>query len=641
MSSSKITITFPDGKKKEYNKGITPLEIAKEIKKENEAIVAKIGEHFFDLTSPINEDSDFKIITFEDSEGRKVFWHSTGHILAHAMKNLFPDVKLGIGPAIEEGFYYDFDIEKTLTPDELAKIEKEMEKIVKQDIKFERIEFSKKDAKKKNDELKEPYRNEILDEIKDEKIPFYKQGEFIDMCIGPHVISTGKIKAFKLLKVSGAYWRGKSENKQLQRIYGISFPSEKQLKDYLHLKEEAEKRDHRKLGKELDLFSIHDEGPGFPFWHPKGMVIKNELVDFWRKEHRKRGYVEIQTPTILSKELWEKSGHWANYRENMYLTNIDGKDYAIKPMNCPGGFLLYNEKVHSYKELPLRAGELGLVHRHELSGVLAGLFRVRYFTQDDAHIFMMPSQIKDEIIGVIDLIDYFYNQIFGFEYHVELSTRPEKSIGTDEQWEMAEKALKEALDAKGTKYKINEGDGAFYGPKIDFHIKDCIGRTWQCGTIQLDMAMPERFDLNYVAEDGKKHRVVMIHRVVYGSIERFIGILIEHYAGKFPLWLAPLQAKILTVADRFEPYAREIKELFDKNNLRVEIDSRSESVPYKVREAQMQKIPLILTVGEKETNSKTVAVRTVDNKVYFDVNVNNFLNKVLENIIGKKQKFEI
>ncbi|MBS3114809.1 threonine--tRNA ligase [Candidatus Woesearchaeota archaeon] len=636
---SKIKITLPDGSIREYNKGITAGEIAFDIGKKlgEDALIARINGRLKDLFVPINEDSSLQIITFKDKEGMEVFRHSAAHLLAQAVVELFPQAKPTIGPVVEEGFYYDFDIEHHFTPEDLNKIEQKMQEIVKKDCKVERIELSESEAKKmfKNNS----YKIEIIEEAK-EPASAYQQGNFIDLCRGPHIPNTGKIKAFKLTKIAAAYWRGNPKNAQLQRIYGISFPEKSMLDAHLKLIEEAEKRDHRKIGRQLDLFSIHEEGPGFVFFHPKGMIIINELLDFSRKLHAKNGYKEIKTPIILSRKLWEQSGHWEHFKDAMYFTQIDEQDFAVKPMNCPGSILVYREAFHSYKEFPLRLAEYGLVHRHELSGVLSGLFRVRSFTQDDAHIFVMPSQIKEEVARVIDLVDYLY-KIFRFEYHVELSTKPEKAMGSDEIWQIAEQSLKDALKSKNIDFKINEGAGAFYGPKIDFHIKDVLGRSWQCATIQVDFQMPEKFDLHYIGEDNTKHRPVIIHRVIYGSIERFLGILIEHFAGKFPLWLAPIQVRILTVADRFENYASKIKEEFEKNNIRVEVDSRTESVGYKVREAQFQKIPLILTVGEKEEKNKTVAVRTLDNKVYFDVKADDLLEKILKNIENKKITFEL
>ena len=558
--------------------------------------------------------------------------HSASHVLAAAIKRLYPNVKLGIGPAIEDGFYYDFDKDSPFTPEDFEKIEKEMQRIIDEDCKFERFTLSRKDAEK---QLKgEPYKLELLKEL-DEEPSFYRCGNFVDLCRGPHVESAGRIKAFKLMRSSAAYWKGDAKNRQLQRIYGTAFGSSKELKHYLTMLEEAEKRDHRKLGKQLDLFSIHEEGSGFIFWHPKGMVLRNLLLDFWRDEHRKEGYVEIQTPIMLNRSLWERSGHWENYRENMYVTKIDNEEFAIKPMNCPGGMLYYMEKLHSYREFPLRVGEIGTVHRHELSGVLSGLFRVRCFTQDDAHLFMTPEQITDEIARLIDFIDRFY-RIFGFEYEVELSTRPKKYIGSDEQWKMATDGLRNALDKKKVKYQVNEGDGAFYGPKVDFKVRDCIGRLWQCGTIQLDMNLPERFGLEYDGPDGKRHRPVMIHRVIYGSLERFIGVLIEHYAGKFPLWLTPVQVKLLTMNEQNVSFALKVKSELEANRLRVEIDDRNETIGRKVREAQMEKTNYIVTIGDKEVQNKVLAVRDREGKVTFGVKIDDFITDVLEKVNNRR-----
>lgn len=630
-----VSITLPDGTAKEYDKGITPLEIAKDIgaRLAQEAVAAKVDGTVTDLKSPIEKDSKVEILTFKDPEGKEVFHHSAAHLLAHAVLNLFPDARLTIGPAIDDGFYYDFDVKKPFTAEDLEKIEAEMKRLQKQDIDIERIDNIEKEEAKE-EQKDQPYKVEMIDDLGEDTVTLYKQGDFLDLCRGPHLPSTGKIKAFKLTKLAGAYWRGSAENKQLQRIYGVAFPDKKMLKEYLKVLEEAERRDHRKLGKQLRLFSLHEEGPGFPFFLPKGMILMNELLKFWRDEHTKERYEEIKTPMMLTKELWEKSGHWANYRENMYTSEIEGQEFAIKPMNCPGGMLVYREDIHSYKELPMRVGEIGLVHRHELSGTLGGLFRVRAFHQDDAHIFMTPDQIRSEILELIKLIDRIYST-FGLTYHMELSTRPEKSIGTDEQWETATEGLRSALEDTGREYKINEGDGAFYGPKIDFHIQDCLKRTWQCGTIQLDMSLPERFDLTYEGKDGTKHRPVMIHRVIYGSIERFIGILIEHYAGKFPLWLNPVQARVLTVADRFESYALEVKAKMEEKGLRVEIDSRSESISKKVRDSQMDKVNYILVVGEKEVNEGTVTVRTRENKVVGAKKTGDFVSEMVKEISEK------
>ncbi|WP_059031701.1 threonine--tRNA ligase [Tepidanaerobacter syntrophicus] len=627
-----MKVTLKGGVEKLYKKGISLLEIAQDISPRlaKEALIAKVDGKAKDLSVKVDEDCNVEILTFEDEEGRKAFWHSTSHVMAQAVKRLFPETKLAIGPAIDEGFYYDFDRDESFTPSDLEKIENEMAKIVAEDYPFCRIDVTKEEALSEFKKMGEPYKVELIEALpEDAPISFYQQGEFKDLCAGPHIPSTGKIKAFKLTSLAGAYWRGDERNKMLQRIYGISFPKKSMLDEYLKRIEEAKKRDHRKLGRELDIFSLHEEGPGFPFFHPNGMVIWNLLTDFWRKEHTKRGYKEIKTPIILNEELWRRSGHWDHYKENMYFTQIDGENYAVKPMNCPGGILMYKTDSHSYRDLPIRLGELGLVHRHELSGVLHGLMRVRCFTQDDAHIFMTPSQIEDEIIGVIDLVDYFY-QIFGFEYNVELSTRPENSMGSDELWEQATSALQGALEKKGMPYKINEGDGAFYGPKIDFHLKDSLGRTWQCGTIQLDFQMPERFDLTYIGQDGEKHRPVMIHRVIFGSIERFIGILIEHYGGAFPVWLAPVQAKILPISEKHLDYAYKVKKQLDAAGIRAEVDERNEKIGYKVRDAQMKRIPFMLVTGDKEASENTVSVRTREKGDTGSKSIEEFINEVNE-----------
>ncbi len=642
----KIKIEFPDGSIKEFDKGVTGYEIAASIGERlaKDALAIKVNGILKDLYSKIEEDAKIRVITFKDKEGKEIFRHSAAHVLADAVLRVFPNAKLTIGPSIDNGFYYDFDVENPFTEKDLEKIEAEMKKIVDQDIKFERIEPETKEEAKEilaKHHKGNEYKLELIDDLGDEKATFYRHGSFVDLCRGPHVPSTGKIKAFKLTKIAGAYWRGDAKNKQLQRIYGVAFPGKKELNEYLKLLKEAESRDHRKLGHELELFSIHDEGPGFPFMLPKGVILKDELIKYWKELHRKYNYKLVQTPIILNRKLWETSKHWFNYKENMYTLKIDNEDFAVKPMNCPGGMLVYKEKVHSYKELPLRLGELGIVHRHELSGALSGLFRVRVFTQDDAHHFMTEGQMKDEVNFLIDLYQEVYGK-FGFKYHVELSTRPEKSIGTDEQWEFLTNTLKEVMEKRKMDYKINEGDGAFYGPKIDFHLYDCLGRTWQCGTIQLDMAQPENFDLRYMGEDGTMdHRPIMLHRVVYGSIERFMGILIEHFAGKFPLWLAPEQVRIITVSQKFEKYANEIKEKYFDSNIRVELDNRAESIPKKVRDAQAMKIPLILTIGEKETSSRTVAVRTMDNEVRFGIDSDMLLEKIKNSISKREMEFRL
>ena len=558
----------------------------------------------------------------------KLYWHTTSHIMAQAVKRLFPDVKLAIGPSIESGFYYDFDVEKPFSEEDLLKIENEMKNIIKEDLPIERFELPKKEAIELMSKSNEVYKIQLIEELPEgEVISFYKQGEFTDLCRGPHLPSTGKVKAIKLLSSSGAYWKGDEKNKMLQRIYGISFPKASMLEEYINMIEEAKKRDHKKLGKELELFMIAPEGPGFPFFLPKGMVLRNILEDYWRKIHKEAGYVEIKTPIILNEELWHRSGHWDHYKENMYTTKIDDVDFGVKPMNCPGGMIVYKNGLHSYRELPIRAGELGLVHRHEKSGQLNGLFRVRCFTQDDAHIFCLPSQIEEEIKGVMKLVDEVYSK-FGFEYTIELSTRPEDSMGSDELWEMAEKALANVLKDTGKEYELNEGDGAFYGPKIDFHIKDCLGRDWQCGTIQLDFQMPERFDLTYIGEDGEKHRPVMLHRVVFGSIERFIGIITEHFAGAFPVWLAPVQVKILPISDSQKEYAENVVKKLEANGIRVELDARQEKIGYKIREAQLQKVPYMLIIGDKEIEANAIGVRSRKEGEIGQMDVDKFIEKV-------------
>ena len=563
-----------------------------------------------DLTHEISSDCEIKLATFADPEGKKAFNHTASHIMAQAIKRLYPDAKLTIGPAIEDGFYYDIDRDEPFTQEDLPKIEVEMQKIVSANYKLTRFTLPRNEAIALMEEKGEPYKVLLINRVPEgEYISFYTQGEFTDLCAGPHLFATGLVKAFKLTALTGAYWEGNSKNKMLRRIYGVAFPNKAMLAEYLERLEEAKKRDHRKIGRDLDLFDIYEEGPGFPFFLPKGMVLRNLLEDFWREEHRKAGYEEIKTPIILSRSLWERSGHWGHYNNNMYTTKIDDEDYAIKPMNCPGGILVFKRRIWSYRDLPIRCGELGLVHRHELSGTLHGLMRVRCFTQDDAHIFMRPDQIRDEIKGVYNLIDKVY-KMFGFKYKVELSTRPENSIGTDEMWELATDGLRGALDELGVNYTVNEGDGAFYGPKIDFHLEDCLGRTWQCGTIQLDMNLPERFDLTYIGADNEKHRPVMIHRVVFGSIERFIAILTEHFAGAFPLWLAPVQVKVLSIRTELNDYAKEVYEKLKAAGLRAELDDRNEKIGYKVREAQLQKIPYMLVVGDRERQDATVSVRS-------------------------------
>ena len=606
-----IIVTLKDGSTREYAAGVTLLEVAKSLSQKlgKVALLAVVDGKNKDLTDVLENDASVEFISADTSEGLHAIRHTAAHVMAQAIQHLFPGTKFAIGPAIANGFYYDLDSEHVFTPEDLAAIEKEMAKIVKANNPLVRSELSRADALAMFAKMEEPYKVELINDLpEDAIISIYQQGDFLDLCAGPHCPTTGRVKAFKLQSIAGAYWRGNEKNKMLQRIYGTAFNTKEELDAYLNMLEEAAKRDHRKLGKELDLFSIQDEGPGFPFFHPNGMIVRNELEDYWRKIHREYGYQEIKTPMILSRSLWEQSGHWDHYRENMYFTQIDELDFAIKPMNCPGGMLVYKTKPHSYKELPIRAGELGLVHRHELSGALHGLFRVRCFTQDDAHIFMMPSQIKEEIQNVIKLFDQVYGT-FGLKYHAELSTRPEDSMGDAETWEKTTNALRDAMEDFGLEYVVNEGDGAFYGPKIDFHLTDSIGRTWQCGTIQLDMQLPEKFDLTYTGEDGLKHRPVMIHRVVYGSIERFIGILIEHYAGAFPAWLAPTQVRILPITDKHVAYAKELNDKMFALGLRVYLDERNEKIGYKIREAQVQKIPYMLVIGDKEVEEGAVAVR--------------------------------
>ena len=607
-----MKITLKDGSVKEYSSAMSVLDIAKDIS-EGLARVACAGEvngERVDLRYVVDKDCNLNILTFADKGGCDAFRHTTSHIMAQAIKRLWPDVKLAIGPSIDDGFYYDIDSDRPITEEDFAAIEDEMKKIVKEDIPLERFELPRADAIKFMEEAKEPYKVELIKDLpEDAIISFYKQGDFTDLCAGPHLMSTKPVKAVKLMKVAGAYWRGNEKNKMLTRIYGTSYTKASDLEEYLVRLEEAKKRDHRKIGKELGLFMIADEGPGFPFFLPNGMILKNTLIDYWREIHTREKYVEISTPIMLDRKLWETSGHWDHYKENMYTTVIDEEDFAIKPMNCPGGMLVYKSQPRSYRDLPLRMGELGLVHRHEKSGALHGLMRVRCFTQDDAHIFMTPEQITDEIKGVVSLIDEVY-QLFGFEYKIELSTRPEDSMGSDEDWEMATEGLKKALDELGRDYVINEGDGAFYGPKIDFHLVDAIGRTWQCGTIQLDFQLPQRFEAEYIGADGEAHRPIMIHRVCFGSIERFIGILTEHFAGKFPTWLAPVQVKVLPISDKFFDYSEKVLEKLKAAGIRAEIDTRSEKIGYKIREARLQRIPYMLILGQKEEEAQNIAVRS-------------------------------
>ncbi|NLL39479.1 MAG: threonine--tRNA ligase [Clostridiales bacterium] len=608
-----MKVKLKDGSIREYESGTLCSQVAADISEGllRTALAVTVDGEVHGLDYPLTSDCEVSFLTFEDEGGRLAFRHTASHVLAQAIKRLYPDTKLAIGPAIADGFYYDVDSETVFTPQVLEELEGEMKKIIKENLKLERFELPRQEALKLVSDMGETYKQELINELpEDAVISFYRQSEFVDLCAGPHLISTGKLKAnaFKLTSSTGAYWRGDAKNKMLQRIYGTAFPKKAQLDEYLTRLEEAKKRDHRKLGRELGLFMLLDEGPGFPFFLPKGMILKNKLLDYWREIHQKAGYMEISTPIILNRELWERSGHWFHYKENMYTTKIDEKDYAIKPMNCPGGILVYKSEMHSYRELPMRIGELGIVHRHELSGALHGLMRVRCFTQDDAHIFMTKEQIKDEIKGVVELIDEVYS-LFGFKYRVELSTMPEDHMGDEADWEHATEALKDALEEMGMEYKINEGDGAFYGPKIDFHLEDSLGRSWQCGTIQLDFQNPERFELEYIAADGERHRPVMIHRVVFGSIERFIAILTEHFAGAFPLWLSPVQVRVLPITDRAREYALSIAERLEGEGFRVETDLRNEKIGYKIREAQVQKIPYMLVVGDKEAEQGTVSVR--------------------------------
>lgn len=633
-----IKVKLIDGCMKEIEEGSNGYSLAASISKKlaKEAIAAKINGKLVDLNHGLKNDDKVEIITADSEDGIEIIRHSTAHVMAQAVKRIYGNVKLAIGPTIKNGFYYDFDLDISLTQDDLKKIEDEMNKIINEDLKFKRDDVSREEALKIMSEKGEYYKVELINALDEsEKISLYEQGDFTDLCRGPHIPSTKFIKAFKLTSVAGAYWRGSEKNKMLQRIYGVAFSSKKELEKYLNIIEEAKKRDHRKLGRELKLFEIMDEGPGFPFFLPKGVILKNILIDYWRKLHNEAGYVEIETPIMLNKELWIRSGHWDHYKENMYTSMIDNKEFALKPMNCPGGMLVYKSEGHSYRDLPLRVGELGRVHRHEISGALHGLMRVRAFTQDDAHIFMLPEQIKSEILGVVKLIDEVYDTL-GFKYNVELSTRPEDSMGSDEEWNMAERSLKEALDEGGLDYKINEGDGAFYGPKIDFHIEDSLGRSWQCGTIQLDFQLPQRFELEYIGSDGGKHRPIVIHRVIFGSIERFIGILIEHFAGKFPVWLSPIQVKVLPISDSFMEYGHEVIDKLRKYGIRCEIDNRSEKIGYKIREARNERVPYMIIVGEKEKNHGNISLRSRDMGEEGSTSLEEFITRVLKEDQEKK-----
>ena len=627
------------GQVKEFDQGVTAAEVAKSIGMGlyKSACAAKIDGEVCDLRTPIEKDCSLEILTFDTAEGKHAYWHTTSHIMAQAVMRLYPGTKFSIGPAIENGFYYDFDMEQPLSTEDLPKIEAEMKKIIKEDLPLERFALPAEKAK----ELMagQPYKEELIEEHagKGEDISFYKQGDFTDLCAGPHLVSTGMVKAVKLTAITGAYWRGDAKNKMLTRVYGISFPKQSMLEEHLQMLEEAKKRDHRKLGKELGLFMLRDEGPGFPFFLPKGMVLKNLLIDYWREVHKKYGYVEVSTPVILSRKLWERSGHWDHYKDNMYTTVIDDEDFAIKPMNCPGGMMVYQSQPHSYRDLPLRVGELGLVHRHELSGALHGLFRVRCFTQDDAHLFMTPAQLKDELKNVVRLFDEVYS-VFGLSYKIELSTMPEDHIGTVEQWEHNQDILKEAITEMGKDYEVNEGDGAFYGPKLDFHLADSLGRTWQCGTVQLDSQLPERFELEYVGEDGQKHRPVMLHRVVLGSIERFIGVITEHFAGKFPLWLSPVQAVVLPISEHHHEYAQGVQDVLEEAGFRVECDLRNEKIGYKIREAQLQRTPYMIVVGDKEAAEGIISVRHRADGDLGSMDLPAFIAKLKEEVESKEIK---
>ena len=636
-----MIITLKDGSKKEYAQAMSIIDIARDIS-EGLARVACVGEvdgQTEDLRTVIDKDCELNILTAKDAEGLAALRHTASHVMAQAIKRLYPSAKLAIGPSIADGFYYDIDFETPITADDLEKIEAEMKKIIKEALPLERFTLPREEALALMKEKEEPYKVELIEDLPEgEEISFYKQGEFTDLCAGPHLMNTKEVgKAYKLTSIAGAYWRGNEHNKMLTRIYATAFAKKEELEAYVTMMEEAKKRDHRKLGKELGLFMMHEAGPGFPFFLPKGMVLKNTLLEYWREIHKKAGYVEISTPIILNRSLWETSGHWDHYKDNMYTTVIDDQDYAIKPMNCPGGVLVYASEPRSYRDLPLRMGELGIVHRHEKSGQLHGLMRVRCFTQDDAHIFMTPEQIKDEIKGVAQLIDSVY-KLFGFKYHVELSTRPEDSMGSDEDWEMATDGLRSALDEMGLDYVVNEGDGAFYGPKIDFHLVDAIGRTWQCGTIQLDFQLPQRFELEYIGADGEKHRPIMIHRVAFGSIERFIGILIEHFAGAFPTWLAPVQVKVLPISDKYMDYAEKVKAALDAENIRAEVDTRSEKIGYKIREAQKNKIPYMLVVGQKEEEDGVVSVRSRFKGDEGQTSLESFIENIKKEIVSREAR---
>lgn len=632
-----MIIKYPDGSQKEYESGVKVSQITGDISEGllRQSLGAVVNGEILGLDDKVYEDADFKVVKFEDKEGKQIFWHTASHIMAYAIQELYPDTKFAIGPSTETGFYYDLDLEHRFVEEDFKAIEDKMKEIAKKDLPVERIEISREEALAYFKEKNQDYKVELINDLPaDEKITMYKIGDFLDLCKGPHLLSTKKIKAIKLLSIAGAYWRGDSNNKMLQRLYGIAFEKQSQLEEYITRREEAEKRDHRKLGKELDLFSMHEEGPGFPFFHPNGMILRNNLLNWWRGVLEENGYGEILTPIILNEALWHRSGHWDHYKDNMYFTKIDDGDYAVKPMNCPGSILVYNSNNHSYRDLPIRLAEYGIVHRHELSGALHGLFRVRTFTQDDAHVYCLFSQVKDEVFKMIDLADYLYST-FGFKYSIELSTRPDDYMGELDAWNLAEESLKEALEEKKLPYTINEGDGAFYGPKIDFHLEDAIGRTWQCGTIQLDFQLPENFDLTYVDENGERQRPVMLHRALLGSVERFMGILIEHFAGKFPLWLSPVQVEVIPVSDKFKDFAQSIADKLHAAGLRVHLDGRAEKVGYKIREAQVKKINYMLVIGEKEETSGKLSVRKRNGEEVQDVDVDEFIASLKEEIKNK------
>ncbi len=634
-----IRLTLKDGSVKETEAGKSIIEIAAEISEglARAAAAGKVNGETMDLRTPVVEDCELSILTCQDPDGLAAYRHTTSHIMAQAIKRLYPQAKLAIGPSIADGFYYDIDIDGGFTPADLEKIEAEMKKVIKEALPLERFTLPRNEAIEFMKKQEEPYKVELIEDLpEDAEISFYRQGEFTDLCAGPHLMNTKYVKAFKLTNIAGAYWRGSEKNKMLTRIYGTAFPKKADLEEYLTMLEEAKKRDHRKLGRELGLFMLSDFGPGFPFFLPNGVTLRNTLMEYWREIHRKNDYVEISTPIILNRSLWETSGHWAHYKDNMFTTSIDEEEYAVKPMNCPGSILVYKSEPRSYRDLPLRLAEPGIVHRYEKSGQLHGLMRVRCFTQDDAHIYMAPEQARDEIKRVAAIIDQIYS-LFGFKYHVELSTRPEDSMGTDEQWELATDALRDALEDLGVDYVVNEGDGAFYGPKIDFHLQDCLGRTWQCGTIQLDFQLPARFDCEYTGADGEKHMPIMIHRVAFGSIERFIGILIEHFAGAFPTWLAPVQVKVLPISEKFMDYAESIQKQLEESGIRAELDVRNEKIGYKIREAQTKKIPYMLVVGAKEEETGTVAVRTRSGGDQGAQNPAEFILTLKEEIASKKQ----